>query len=42
MMDVFATALPLAAAGWAFLIWLFGGGFGLALLVFLVLKVLGK
>ncbi len=34
--------LPMAAAGWAFLVWLFGGGFGLALLVFIVLKVLGK
>ena len=35
------VALPLAAAGWAFLVWLFGGGLGLALLVFIVLKVLG-
>jgi hypothetical protein len=32
----------LAAAGPAFLVWLFGGGFGLALFVFVVLKVLGK
>jgi hypothetical protein len=31
-----------AAAGPAFLVWLFGGGFGLAFLVFIVLKVLGK
>ena len=31
-----------AAAGWAFLVWLGGGGFGLALLVFIILKVLGK
>jgi hypothetical protein len=37
-----ATILPLAAAGWAFLVWLFGGGVGLALLVFIVLKVLGR
>jgi len=36
-----ATMLPLAAAGWAFLVWLFGGGFGLALVVFIVLKLLG-
>lgn len=36
------TIFPLAAAGWALLVWLFGGGFGLALLVFVVLKVLGK
>jgi hypothetical protein len=34
--------LPLAAAGWAFLVWLFGGGFGLAVIVFIILKVLGK
>jgi hypothetical protein len=32
----------LAAAGPAFLVWLFGGGFGLAFLVFIVLKVIGK
>ena len=29
------------AAGWAFLVWLFGGGLGLAILVFIVLKALG-
>jgi hypothetical protein len=34
--------LPMAAAGWAFLVWLFGGGFGLALVVFIVLKALGR
>jgi hypothetical protein len=32
----------IAAAGPAFLVWLFGGGFGLAFLVFVVLKVMGK
>ena len=32
----------LAAAGWAFLTWLLGGGFGLAIVVFFVLKLLGK
>ena len=37
-----ATILPLAAAGWAFLVYIFGGGLGLAILVFIVLKVLGK
>jgi hypothetical protein len=37
-----ATILPMAAAGWAFLVWLFGGGFGLAILVFIVLKALGR
>ncbi len=39
---VIETMFPLAAAGWAFLVWLFGGGFGLALLVFIVLKMLGR
>ena len=32
----------LAAAGWAFLTYLFGGGLGLAFLVFIALKVMGK
>jgi hypothetical protein len=32
----------IAAAGWAFLVWLGGGGFGLALCVFVILKLLGK
>jgi len=32
----------IAAAGPAFLVWLCGGGFGLAFLVFIVLKVMGK
>jgi hypothetical protein len=41
-MELLESAIPLAAAGWAFLVWLFGGGLGLALLVFLVLKMLGK
>lgn len=33
---------PVAAAGWAFLVWLFGGGLGLALVVFVVLKLIGQ
>lgn len=33
--------VTLAAAGWAFLVWLFGGGIGAAIIVFIVLKVLG-
>ena len=36
------TMMPLAAAGWAFLVWLFGGGLGLALIVFLVMKMMGQ
>jgi hypothetical protein len=41
-MELLATMFPLAAAGWAFLVWLCGGGFSLALVVFVVLKILGK
>jgi hypothetical protein len=41
MMDP-AMILPMAAAGWAFLVWLFGGGLGLALIVFIVLKLIGQ
>jgi len=37
-----STPLLVAAAGWAFLVWLFGGGLGLALLVFIVLKLIGQ
>ena len=37
-----ASAPIIAAAGPAFLVWLFGGGFGLALVVFIVLKMMGK
>ena len=40
--NMLLTLIPVAAAGWAFLVWLVGGGFGLALLVFLGLKLLGK
>jgi len=29
------------AIGWAFLVWLFGGGLGLAILVFIILKMIG-
>ena len=38
---IFATPM-VAAAGWAFLTYFLGGGFGLALFVFVVLKLLGK
>ena len=37
-----AEILPVAAAGWAFLVWLFGGGLGLAVIVFVVMKMMGK
>ncbi len=40
---ILATMAPmLAAAGWAFLTYIFGGGLGLAILVFVVLKMLGR
>jgi hypothetical protein len=42
LMETLAMIFPLAAAGWAFLVWLCGGGFGLALVVFVVLKLLGR
>ncbi len=42
MLETATQLMPVAAAGWAFLVWLFGGGFGLALLVFIVLKALGR
>ena len=32
----------LAALGWAFLTYICGGGLGLAVVVFIVLKLLGK
>lgn len=41
-METLAMMIPLAAAGWAILVWLFGGSLGLAVIVFAVLKLLGK
>ena len=29
------------AIGWAFLVWIFGGGLGLAVVVFIILKLFG-
>jgi len=42
MLDILALTIPLAAAGYALLVWLFGGGLGLALVVFVLMKMLGK
>jgi len=42
MVPMVAEMAILGAAGWAFLVWLCGGGFGLAIVVFIVLKLLGK
>mgnify|MGYP001550950726 CR=1 FL=1 len=33
---------PFAATGWAALVWLFGGGIPLAIIVFIVLKMMGR
>jgi len=41
-MMTLALILPVAAAGWAFLYWLCGGGLGGAFVIFVVLKLLGK
>ncbi len=42
MMMLAANAVPLAAAGWSLIYLLCGGGFGGAVLIFIVLKLLGK
>ncbi len=36
------TLIPLAAAGWAFLYLLMGGGLGGAFLIFIFAKMLGR
>jgi hypothetical protein len=43
MTPLLLTSTPIiAAAGPAFLVWLLGGGFGLALVVFVAFKMMGK
>jgi hypothetical protein len=42
MLTLATMAVPAAAAGWALLYVLFGGGLGGAILIFIVLKMLGK
>lgn len=37
-----SLAAPLAAAGWAFVYWILGGGFFGAFILFIVLKLFGK
>jgi hypothetical protein len=41
-MLMLASATPMLAAGWSFLYLLFGGGLGGAVLIFIVLKLLGR
>ncbi len=42
MLTLHLASPVIAAAGWAFLTCILGGGFGLAILVFVVLKIVGK
>lgn len=42
MEPILATMYPLAAAGYALLYLLFGGGLGGAILIFIVAKMLGR
>lgn len=42
MTTLLLAAPMLAAAGWAFLVYILGGGAGLAIGVFILLKLLGK
>jgi len=42
MVETVAMIAPVAAAGWAFLTWILSGSFGLALVVFVFLKMLGR
>ena len=42
MLPILAMAPMIAAAGWAFLYYLCGGGLGGAILLFIVLKMFGK
>jgi hypothetical protein len=42
MLEMMSHAMQLAAAGWSLLYLLFGGGLGGAILIFIVLKALGR
>ena len=42
MLTLALTAIPVAAAGWSLLYMLIGGGLGGAILIFIVLKMIGK
>ncbi len=41
-MEILATTYPVAAAGYSLIYLLLGGGFGGAVLIFFVAKMLGK
>ena len=42
MLEIATMTLPAAAAGWAFLYYLCGGGLGGAIVLFIILKMFGK
>ncbi len=42
MLEAVALAVPVLAAGWSLLYLLMGGGFGGAVLIFFVLKAVGR
>ena len=42
MLMLSLATVPVLAAGWSFLYLLFGGGIGGAVLIFVVLKMLGR
>ncbi|MEO8796453.1 MAG: hypothetical protein ABI551_01085 [Polyangiaceae bacterium] len=42
MIAALATTVPVLAAGWSLLYMLCGGGIGGAILIFIVLKVIGR
>jgi hypothetical protein len=42
IIEMIGAAPPVLAAGWAFLYMLFGGGLGGAVLLFIVLKAIGR
>jgi len=42
MLIAISSSMPVLAAGWSLLYLLFGGGIGGALLIFVLLKVLGR
>ena len=41
-MELIATTFPIAAAGYSLLYLLLGGGFGGAVLIFIIAKMIGK
>ena len=42
MIELVSNGIPALAAGWSLLYMLFGGGIGGAILIFVVLKMIGR